>query len=205
MSDLPDSDNQLEGFEEGPSIPPERPTGGGRPFVLAITVIGVLVVIALIALGVVLLNRNPGAAADQAARVNAQNTQIAAAATEQVRNAQLQQTLNAAKLPSVTVPPTLAPQGLATNTPVVAIPTSTKTPVPPTPTILPADLTKTAAAATQLAKGGTPGTPGTPHATSTALPTTGFADQVGLPGMAIGAVLLLILILIVRRARVSQS
>ncbi len=203
MSDLPDSDNQLEGFEEGPSIPPERPTGGGRPFVVAITIIGVLVVIALIALGVVLLNRNPGAAADQAARVNAQNTQIAAAATEQVRNAQLQQTLNAAKLPSVTVPPTIAPQGLATNTPVVAIPTNTRTPVPPTPTILPADLTKTAAAATQLAKGGTPG--GTPQATSTALPTTGFADQVGLPGMAIGAVLLLILILIVRRARVSQS
>ncbi len=202
MSDLPDSDNQLEGFEEGPSIPPERPTGGGRPFTVAITVIGVLVVIALIALGVVLLNRNPGAAADQAARINAQNTQIAAAATEQVRNAQLQQTLNAAKLPSVTVPPTLAPQGLVTNTPVVAIPTNTKTPVPPTPTILPADLTKTAAAATALAKGGTPGTP---QATTTALPTTGFADQVGLPGMAIGAVLLLILILIVRRARVSQG
>jgi len=202
MSDLPDSDNQLEGFEEGPAIPPERPTGGGRPFVVAITIIGVLVVIALIALGVVLLNRNPGAAADQAARINAQNTQIAAAATEQVRNAQLQQTLNAAKLPSVTIPPTLAPQGLVTNTPVVAIPTSTKTPVPPTPTILPADLTKTSAAATTLARGGTPGTP---QATTTALPTTGFADQVGLPGMAIGAVLLLILILIVRRARVSQS
>ena len=199
MSELPDSDNQLEGFEEGPAIPPERPTGGGRPFVVAITIIGVLVVIALIALGVVLLNRNPGAAADQAARVNAQNTQIAAAATEQVRNAQLQQTLNAAKLPSVTVAPTLNPQGLVTNTPVVAIPTSTRTPVPPTPTILPADLTKTAAAATALAKGGTP------QVTPTGLPTTGFADQVGLPGMAIGAVLLLILILIVRRARVSQS
>ncbi len=196
MSDLGDSDNQLEGFEEGPSIPPEKPTGGGRPFAAAITIIVVLIVIALIALGVVLLNRNPGASAEQTARINAQNTQIAAAATEQVRNAQLQQTLDAAKLPTVTVPPTVNPQGLVTNTPVLAIPTATRT---PTPTKDPASLTKTAAAATQLASGGTP------QVTPTGLPTTGFADQVGLPGMAIGAVLLLIVILIVRRARVSQS
>ena len=193
--DLGDSDNQLEGFEEGPAIPPEKPSGGGRPFVAAITIIVVLIVIALIALGVVLLNRNPGAGIDQAARINAQNTQIAAA-TEQMRNAFLQQTLEAAKLPSLTVAPTLAPQGLVTNTPVLAIPTATKT---PTPTTDPASLTKTAAAATQLAGGPTP------TVTPTGLPSTGFADQVGLPGMAIGAVLLLIVILIARRARVSQS
>ncbi len=196
MSDLGDSDNQLEGFEEGPAIPPEKPSGGGRPFVAAITIIVVLIVIALIALGVVLLNRNPGAGIDQAARINAQNTQIAAAATEQMRNAFLQQTLEAAKLPSLTVAPTLAPQGLVTNTPVLAIPTATRT---PTPTTDPAILTQTAAAATLKAGGPTP------TVTPTGLPSTGFADQVGLPGMAIGAVLLLIVILIVRRARVSQS
>ncbi len=199
MSDLGDSDNQLEGFEEGPATPPERPSGGGRPFVVALTIIGILVVIALIALGVVLLSKNPTAALEQAARQNAQNTQIALAATEQMRNVFLQQTLDAAKLPSVTVAPTLGPQGLVTNTPVVAIPTATRTPVPPTPTLDPAAQTKTAAALTQAASGGTP------QATATGLPSTGFADQVGLPGMAIGAVLLLILILIVRRARVSQS
>ncbi len=196
MSDLGDSDNQLEGFEEGPAIPPEKPSGGGRPFVAAITIIVVLIVIALIALGVVLLNRNTGAGVDQQARIYAQNTQIAAAATEQMRQAQLQETLNAAKLPSLTVAPTLAPQGLVTNTPVLAIPTATRT---PTPTKDPVSQTQTAAAATLLAGGPT-------HTvTPTGLPSTGFADQVGLPGMAIGAVLLLIIILIVRRARVSQS
>ncbi len=196
MSDLGDSDNQLEGFEEGPAIPPETPTGGGRPFLAAIIIIVVIVVIAAIALVVVLLNRNPGASLEQAARINAQNTQIAAAATEQMGNLFLQQTLDAAKLPSLTVAPTLNPQGLVTNTPVLAIPTATRT---PTPTKDPASLTKTAAAATLLASGGTP------QVTPTGLPSTGFADQVGLPGMAIGAVLLLIVILIVRRARASQT
>ncbi len=196
MSDLGDSDNQIEGFEEGPAIPPEKPSGGGRPFVAAITIIVVLIVIALIALGVVLLNRNPGASQEQASRRETENANIAAAATEQMRNAFLQQTLEAAKLPSLTVAPTLAPQGLVTNTPVLAIPTATRT---PTPTKDPVSLTKTAAAATLLAGGPTP------TVTPTGLPTTGFADQVGLPGMAIGAVLLLIVILIVRRARVSQS
>jgi len=201
MSDLPDSDNQLEGFEEGPAIPPERPSRGGRPFVVAITIIGILLVIALIALGVVLLNNNGTSNIDQAARINAQNTQIALAATEQVRAAQLQQTVNAAAQPTATNPPTAAPQGIpATNTPVVAIPTATNTPVPPTPTLSAANLT-----ATSAALGTKPAGSGTPQVTPTGLPSTGFADQVGLPGMIGLAVLLLLVILIVRRMRVSTS
>jgi LPXTG-motif cell wall-anchored protein len=201
MSDLQDSDNQLEGFEEGPAIPPEKPPRGGRPFVVAITIIGALLVIALIALGVVLLSRNPAANIDQAARINAQNTQIALAATEQMRAANLQQTVNAGTQPSATVPPTLAPQGIpATNTPVVAIPTATNTPVPPTATLSAANQTATAIAL------GTKPANGTPQVTPTGgLPHTGIGDQVGLPGMIGLAVLLLAVILIVRRMRVSTS
>ena len=201
MSDLQDSDNQLEGFEEGPAIPPERPPRGGRSFVVFITIIGALLVIALIALGVVLLNRNPAANIDQAARINAQNTQIALAATDQMRAAELQQTVNAASQPTATLPPTVAPQGIpATNTPVVAIPTSTNTPVPPTPTLSAANLTATA-----FAKGTGVAGVGTAQVTPTGLPNTGFADQVGLPGMIVLAVLLLVVILIARRVRVSTS
>jgi len=204
MSDLQNSDNQLEGFEEGPAIPPEKPTGGGRPFLIVITVIGVILLVALVGLGIVLLNKNPSARTDQAALVNAQNTQIAAAATEQVRIAQLQQTVDAAKIPTATLVPTVTttPVVVATNTSVVAIPTITDTPVPPTATVSAADQTKTSAALTKPAGSSGVGT-GTP--TSTALPNTGFADQAGIPGMIALTVLLLAVILVVRRMRVSTG
>lgn len=215
MSDFQDSDNQLEGFEEGPAIPPETPTGGGRPFMIAITIIGILLLAGLVGLGIVLFNRNSlPSSTDQAARINAQNTQIAAAATEQVRIAQLQQTVDAAILPTATIPPTATPivvvLGAVTNTSVVAIPTATNTPVPPTATVLPADQTKTAAAKTSIALGTKPvggggvGA-GTPQATATGLPNTGFADQAGLPGMIGLAVALLAVILIAKRLRSSPS
>jgi len=201
MSDLQDSDNQLEGFEEGPAIPPEKPPRGGRSFVVLITIIGALLVIALIALGVVLLSKNPAANIDQAARINAQNTQIALAATDQMRAAFNQQTLNAAAVPTATILPTVAPQGIpATNTPVVAIPTTTNTPIPPTATLSAANQTSTA-----LALGTGVAGSGTPKVTPTGLPKTGFADQVGLPGMIGLAVLLLVVILIARRVRVSTG
>ncbi len=215
MSDMQNSDNQLEGFEEGPAIPPENPTGGGRPFVTALTVIGVILLVGLIGLGIVLLTRGQPNTTDQAARINAENTQIASAATEQVRIQQLQQTVDAAKVPTATIPPTatevLATATLSvTNTSVVAIPTATNTSIPPTATVLPADQTKTAAAKTSIALGTTPvggvgaGT-GTPQATATGLPKTGFADQAGLPTLIGIAVLLLLVIIIARRLRVSTS
>jgi hypothetical protein len=205
MSDLQNSDNQLEGFEEGPAIPPEKPTGGGRPFVIVITVIGVLLLVALVGLGIVLLNKNPSASTDQAARVNAQNTQIAAAATEQVRIAQLQQTVDAAKIPTNTLVPTATASPAVVNTSVVAIPTATDTPVPPTATVSSADQTKTSAALTKPVGGSGTGGTGTPQTTSTALPTTGFADQAGIPGMIGLTVLLLVVILVARRMRVSTG
>jgi len=213
MSDMQNSDNQLEGFEEGPAIPPEKPTGGGRPFVTALTVIGVILLVGLIGLGIVLLTRNQPNVTDQAARINAENTQIASAATEQVRIQQLQQTVDAAKVPTATIPPT-ATQVLptatlqATNTSVVAIPTATLTPAPPTATVLPADQTKTAAAKTSIALGTQPAGgagSGTPQATATGLPKTGFADQAGLPTLIGIAVLLLVVILVARRLRVSTG
>jgi LPXTG-motif cell wall-anchored protein len=182
MSDFQDSNNQLEGFEEGPTIPPERPTGAGRAFAIAVTVIVILLLAALVGLGIVLYNRNPPSSTDQAARINAQNTQIAAAATEQVRIAQLQQTVDAAILPTATIPPTAAPivptaQVGATNTSVVAIPTATNTPIPSALTVLPADQTKTAAAKTSIALGTIPVGGGTGASTTQANATVLPADQ----------------------------
>jgi hypothetical protein len=81
-----------------------------------------------------------------------------------------------------TVPPT--------NTPVIAEATATltETPNPATATV--------GAAFTQIAV-----STQTIIATSTALPNTGFADEVGIPGMFLAALSLVVVIFLVRRLR----
>jgi hypothetical protein len=81
-----------------------------------------------------------------------------------------------------------------TNTPVIAQATATltETPNPATATV--------GAAFTQIAQVATI-TTGTVFATSTALPNTGFADDVGLPGMFALALALVVVIFLVRRLR----
>ena len=90
----------------------------------------------------------------------------------------------------------------------LAIPTATST---PTPTVSASDLTKTADVKTQIAQGtkvgvgGYPGpTTGTPQVTPTGLPTTGFVDEVGLPGLFGLAAVLLVVIVLARRARLAR-
>lgn len=214
MSDQFDqNDNQLEGFEEGPAIPPEqKPTR--QPFIVAISIIGGIFVLALIVLiAVLLLNPNRGGGAADVAARQTQNAAIAQAATDQARVAFLQQTVDAAtKIPTNT--PIVIVATTTTSTPVVAVATATKTPQPTVPID---SLTKTAAALTQIAKGtlvapvggaGTPGAAtvtGTIKATSTGLPATGIGDQAGLPIMAGIAALLLVIIFVARRLRLSNG
>ena len=50
------------------------------------------------------------------------------------------------------------------------------------------------------AQGGGGGTP-----TATALPATGFADEVGLPGLVILALLLVVVVIVSRRLRMSAT
>jgi hypothetical protein len=228
MSDIQDQDNQFEEFEESPggrATPP--PAGGGRnrAFYIAIGLIGTIFVIALIILLVTLLNKGPQQAAQtkaEADRINAQNTSVASTATaDQLRIVSLQQTLAAATpIPSATI--TLPPAATATS--VLAIPTATGT---ATQTVSADNATKTAVMKTNIALGTkpvgvsgypgpetttpgplTPGAPtagpGTPQVTGTVLPTTGFADEVGLPGMFGLAALLLVVIFLARRARLAR-
>jgi hypothetical protein len=176
-----------------------------------VSIIGLIFLIALGILLYSLLNNGSQQASrtrDQAAQINAQNTQVAAMATaEQLRMNQLQQTQEAlAKItPSVTA---TLPGAAATS--VLAIPTATSL---PTATVSADSATKTASAKATSSVGskGYPGagTPivgpttgaGTPQATSTALPSTGFADDVGLPGMLGLAAVLIVVIFLARRAR----
>jgi len=116
-----------------------------------------------------------------AAYIYAANTATVEAATLQANLEHMQQTQNA--LPTATATPK------PTNTPVIAQGT-------PTPLISIADLAHTAtlsAMLTQVAKGGL--------ATATALPKTGFVEDMGLPLLAMLTVLCIVLILVVRRAR----
>ncbi len=193
------SSNTENPFEETPIE--GEPEGGGpgpnRNFIIAAAVIGgifVLAVIGLIVFALISANQNRARLQEQAAQINAQNTLTAMYATQTAQAFTLQQTLLAQPTPTTAA------------TPVIIVPTAT--PVP-TNTLSPENMARTATVAaflTQVAQAAT-GTPQAvgPTPTSTALPTTGFADEVGLPGLLGLAALLIIVIVITRRLRFSTT
>jgi LPXTG-motif cell wall-anchored protein len=198
MSDL--NDNQFEDFEEEKPTPPEdsgKP-GGNRNFIIAIGVLGgisLLILIVLIIVGLVILPAQSKARKEQAALVNAQNTATSQAATQ----------IAAVKAMATRTPTDTA---IPSATPVVAIATATLQQVTLTPgtPVVAQDLsarTQTVAALLTQAAGGN-GT-ATPTPKTTALPTTGFADEVGLPVLLGFALLLVVVIFVVRRLRLSSS
>ena len=176
-------DNNVDTFDDGEGTPPEE--SNNRTFLLIAGGLGILVLLGLCAVvGYYFLNNNSNQQVELTAQVQAtlQQATIVAGLTQ---NAQLQaQTLTAAV--TFTVPPT--------NTPVIAQATET-----PSPTQNPATAT-VGAAFTQIAQAATVTTL-TVIATSTALPNTGFADDVGIPGMFAMALALVVVIFLVRRLR----
>ena len=202
-TDFQDQDNHFEELGEGSSNrPAPPPAGGNRPFLIAMGIIGTIFVIALIILLATLFTHGPQQASqtsDQAKTIVAYNTQVAGTATADTLKAlQAQATADAAaKAP----PPTATPTQAQTPTAVLAIPTATRT---PSPTVSSENATKTAIALTQAVGGaigsGYPGA-GTSQPTATALPSTGFADEVGLPGLLGVAAVLLVVIFLARRTR----
>lgn len=199
----------------------EAPQSGGRTFITVVGIIGGIIVLAALALvGYFLLTRGTLATRfqQQAAQINAENTAIAATAT----NASMVQMTQKAILP-----PTWTP--IPQNTPVQASPTPKPT---NTTDVAAANSTATAQANLTLsAQGGSAGTPvaqaasptvfatarataratatsrvsATPLKTATALPQTGFADEVGLPGLLGLALTLVIVVFAARRIRLSTS
>lgn len=207
MSDInPNEDSDFELFEEAggsePAIAPE-PTApapkGNRPFILAAGIIGGVILLGVIGLGIYNLVLGPqqqAARQEQAAQILAQNTATAQAATQVA--AALQATDDAAKAPKPTS--TLRPPTQVLPTSTIA-PTSVLAQASPTPPIAGGTLTSpqltatTGALQTQLAAASA----GTARPTS--LPTTGFADEVGLPGMIGLAAVFVVIILVVRGIR----
>jgi len=159
--------------------PPEE--SSNRTFLIAAGGLGLLVLVALLCLGAyVLFNFNSGRAAEATARAQATNQQ----ATLNVGSTQfaLDQDLTQTAAVTLTLPPT--------NTPVIAQPSATASPTqnPATATV--------GAAFTQIAVSTQTIIP-----TSTALPKTGFADEVGVPGLLLMALALVAVIFLVRRLR----
>lgn len=188
MSDY--DENAYEGFEEETPPPQEKPPSN-RTFLAVVSFLGVIFLLALALLVVYALFILPQRSAERrelAAQINAQNTATSVAATQLALLVQQQLT------PSATSP--VAP----TLTPVIVFPTATPTTVQE---LVGGDMTartQTVAALLTQASSGVVST-----RAPTALPTTGFADEVGLPGLLGMAVLLVAVIFLVRRLRLSGS
>ena len=174
--------DSLDEFDD--ANPPEE--SNNRTFLIVAGILGVVVLAAFLCLvGYFIFNRSNSSQASEAtaqAQLTEQSVIIQQGLTQ---NAQSQAETQAAAVTS-TVPPT--------NTPVVseATATLTETPNPATATV--------GAAFTQIAVSTQTIIP-----TSTALPKTGFADDVGLPGMFALALALVIVISLVRRLRAAPT
>jgi hypothetical protein len=167
------------------ATPPEE--SSNKTFVLVAAIIGGIVLLSLVCLAVYGLYYIPRQTAQrnvQQATLVAQNLQVDQGLTEKAVSDML------SLVPAAS--PTLEP----TQTPVFQAGTPTKqaTSDPQTATVAAA---LTQAAQAQLTVSGMP--------TSTALPKTGFFEDAGLPGLAVMAVALVIVILLARRLRTSPS
>jgi hypothetical protein len=203
----------LYNFDEEEQFEPEQNTGGNAPvgggggdnfsqpprkkssnrtFLLAIGILGVILILAVVLLVMVapgIMAQQRADQMEQAAQINAANTATAMAATS------------------------LAIQNAATATPNPALFTPTKTPVVVLQTSTPAavvssglsqsDQATVQALQTQMAaaQGGANGTATAIALQATALPESGFADEVGLPGMIGLAAVLIAVVFLSRKIR----
>ncbi len=199
------NDNDLEDLdfgEEGqkPVAPQPEKKPSNRNFLIALGIIGaifVLITAALIAVAVFILPGQNNARKQASVQTLAANTATAFFATDQAAKAAIIPVATSTPIPTVT-------QSVVTNTPVVA-PTQTATQAAATATLTvtaASDAQKATLSAQQTQLAGGKFT-ATVIATSTALPNTGFADEVGLPALlGLGASLILV-IFVARRLRTA--
>ena len=179
-------------FEQGNEVdlnaaPPPAEESNNRTFIIAAGILAGVVFLSLACMAAYVLLILP--------KQKAQNAQVQA--TLDVQQTQMVQMLTqTAVVLQFTNTPLPTPKATNTNTPsptpVIASPIVT-----PTESINPAEATY-AALQTQAANAAL-----TPTSTlvMTPLPTTGFADKVGLPGLVIMAIALVVVIFLARRLR----
>jgi cytoskeletal protein RodZ len=181
-------DTDLDIQEEPKSEPPRR----GNRFVVIAGTLGAIMLLSLVAIVIYALVILPEQEPSEPGLSAAQQTGTTLAQVAQVSN-----TATTTRTATATTAPTNTNTPLATNTPLV-----TSTPDPATATVN-ALLTQAALAQTQAvtATGGPSPTPGTPTATPTALPNSGFADDIGALGLIGAAGALLVVVILARRLR----
>jgi len=174
--------------------PPEE--GSNRTFLIVAGVLGALVLLTLVCIAVYVFVISPRTSPARSA------TQTAVSA----QNAKIFGQMTATHLASLwTQTPLPSPLPTATATPLPATPTNSPTPVVAQPSDTPIatndPLTATfAALQTQVALNQL-----TLTAQPTGMPKTGFADQVGLPGLLLLALVFVAVILLARRLRKAPA
>jgi len=183
-----------EDYDIGGPLPEES---GNRTFVIAAAILGGLLILSMIFLAVYALILGPR---QRAASESQRATEAAQILLQNTEEAMTQTAEAIGVTPTDTPAPTDTPEPpTATPTQVVVLPSPTSTPFTTLPTLDPAQATA-AAQETQAAALGGGVTP-----TATALPSTGFADEVGVPMLAaLGGVFILALIL-ARSLRISTA
>jgi hypothetical protein len=179
MDNYDDFDDTFEDDSEAPE------ESNNRTFLLVAGGLGFLVLVALLCVGAyVIFNLNSGQTNEATAQAQATMQEAT------VQSALTQTAIVQAQIETAAATSTVEP----TNTPVIAEATITLTETqnPATATV--------GAAFTQIAASTQTIIP-----TSTALPNTGFADDVGLPGMFALALALIVVIFLVRRLRAVPS
>jgi LPXTG-motif cell wall-anchored protein len=185
-------DTEFEPGTEEAGPPPEE--SSNRPFLIVASILGGIMLLSLLCIVAFALARpmiTGGANRQtQAAEINLQNTSVAHGVS-----------LTAVALQwTATSPPTLPPTVTETPAPTHTLVVAQAATNTPSPTTDPRTAT-VAALLTQAAQAQT-----TPEAaaTPTQLPTTGFADDVGAPGLLGMAVLLIGIIFLSRRLRTAH-
>jgi hypothetical protein len=183
-------------FEDGGDAPLPEESNNNRTFMIAVGILGGIILLSVACLGIfALINlRGRATAAQEQALVNA-STATAAAFIDQALTATFQ---------AQVILPTTTSTPVPTSVVNVSTATVATTPEPPKPAgIESTSIANTAtigAAYTQAAAAQL-----TVVVTTTALPTTGFADEVGLPGLIVMALAFVIVILLARRLRSSPT
>ena len=180
-------------FEVGGLLPEE--SSNNRTFVMVAVGLGALLILSMACLAAYALwwaPRQEAADATQNAEVALQNTSVAGTQTAEASGAE------------GTVPPTAAetatPSPTITPTQVVVLPTNTPTEFLTLPSLEPGTATAAAQATLDAEMGGGGGSP-----TATALPVTGFADEVGMPALFMLSAVLLAVIFVARGIRTRAS
>lgn len=171
-----------EDFEPMGSPPPEE--ASNRTFVIAIAALAGLFIVGLLCIGAYAFLIGPQVTSRRqaaAATAVAQNTARAMEITQTAQAARFNPNATATvpATATLTASPVVRPSDTPTSTP-----TSTPTPGP-SPTSTPTR------------------TPTAVGAQPTALPETGFADEAGVPSMLMGSLVLIAVLVVVRRLRLS--